>query len=54
MMSVGLHARIAGHPGRLAGLRRFLDHIQGRPDVWLCRRSDLASHWRAHMPPPAP
>jgi len=54
MMSVGLHARIAGHPGRLAGLRRFLDHIQGCPDVWLCRRSDLASHWRAHMPPPAP
>lgn len=54
MMSVGLHARIAGHPGRLAGLRRFLDHIQGRPDVWLCRRSDLASHWRAQMPPPAP
>lgn len=54
MMSVGLHARIAGYPGRLAGLRRFLDHIQGRPDVWLCRRSDLASHWRAHMPPPAP
>ncbi len=54
MMSVGLHARIAGHPGRLVGLRRFLDHIQGRPDVWLCRRSDLASHWRAHMPPPAP
>jgi peptidoglycan/xylan/chitin deacetylase (PgdA/CDA1 family) len=54
MMSVGLHARIAGHPGRLSGLRRFLDHIQGRPDVWLCRRCDLASHWRTHVPPPSP
>ncbi|MBM3808355.1 MAG: chitin deacetylase [Acidimicrobiia bacterium] len=53
MMSVGLHARITGHPGRLVGLRRFLDHVQGHPDVWLCRRRDLALHWRTHVPPPA-
>jgi peptidoglycan/xylan/chitin deacetylase (PgdA/CDA1 family) len=53
MMSVGLHARIAGHPGRLVGLRRFLDHIQGHPDIWLCRRRDLARYWRTHVLPPA-
>ena len=52
MMSVGMHARVLGHPGRLRGLRTFLDYVQGRPDVWICRRGDLASHWRAHVPPP--
>ncbi len=52
MMSVGMHTRVLGHPGRLRGLRAFLDHVQGRPDVWICRRGDLASHWRAHVPPP--
>jgi peptidoglycan/xylan/chitin deacetylase (PgdA/CDA1 family) len=52
MMSVGLHARIIGQPGRLAGLRTFLDHLDGRPDVWICRRGDIAAHWRAHVPPP--
>lgn len=52
MLSVGLHARIIGQPGRLSGLRAFLDHVQGRSDVWLCRRGDIAAHWRAHVPPP--
>jgi putative urate catabolism protein len=50
MMSVGLHCRLVGRPGRIAGLRRFLDHITAHPDVWVCRRVDIARHWRAHHP----
>jgi putative urate catabolism protein len=50
MMSVGLHMRLIGHPGRFAGLQRFLDHVQRRADVWLCRRIDIAQHWRAQHP----
>lgn len=53
MMSVGMHARILGQPPRTRGLRHFLDHVQGRDDVWICRRGDLAAHWRASVPPPA-
>lgn len=52
MMSVGMHARVVGQPGRLGGVRAFLDHVQGRADVWICRRGDIAAHWRAHVPPP--
>jgi len=52
MMSVGMHARILGQPGRARGLRAFLDHVAGRDDVWICRRADLAAHWRALVPPP--
>ena len=52
MMSVGMHARVLGQPGRIGGLRAFLDHIQGHRDVWVCRRGDLAAHFRAHVPPP--
>jgi allantoinase len=48
LMSVGLHCRIAGRPGRLAGLVRFLDHIAGYDDVWVCRKVDVARHWREH------
>lgn len=50
MMSVGLHPRVIGHPGRIAGLVRFLDHIAGRDDVWVTRRADIAAHWRSAMP----
>lgn len=52
MMSVGMHARILGQPGRIGGLRAFLDHIQQRSDVWICRRGDIAAHWRAAVRPP--
>jgi allantoinase len=45
MMSVGLHMRLAGHPGRASGLARFLDYVSSKPDVWICRRADLARHW---------
>jgi peptidoglycan/xylan/chitin deacetylase (PgdA/CDA1 family) len=48
MMSVGLHLRVAGHPGRAAGLARFLDYVQQHERVWLCRREDIARHWYAH------
>jgi peptidoglycan/xylan/chitin deacetylase (PgdA/CDA1 family) len=50
MMSVGLHTRIAGHPGRAAGLARFLDHVATRDAVWVCRRADIARHWIATHP----
>ncbi|HYB43626.1 MAG TPA: allantoinase PuuE [Candidatus Methylomirabilis sp.] len=50
MMSVGLHMRLVGRPGRFAALRRFLDHVQKHPDVWICRRVDIARHWIAHHP----
>jgi allantoinase len=53
MMSVGLHCRLAGRPGRMAGLARFLDHVQAHDRVWVCRRVDIARHWREHHPPQA-
>jgi putative urate catabolism protein len=51
MMSVGLHCRLAGRPGRFAALERFLDHVQNHDKVWICRRVDIARHWRARHPP---
>ena len=50
MMSVGLHCRLAGRPGRAAALARFLDHVQGHHRVWICRRADIARHWMEHHP----
>jgi putative urate catabolism protein len=50
MLSIGLHCRLAGRPGRLAGLMRFLDHIDRHDKVWVCRRVDIARHWRAMHP----
>jgi len=51
MMSVGLHCRLAGRPGRFAALQRFLDHVQKHERVWLTRRIDIARHWHATHPP---
>ena len=51
MMSVGLHCRIIGKPGRTAALRKFLTYISDKPDVWVCRRIDIANHWHAHHRP---
>jgi len=48
MMSVGLHCRLVGRPGRAASLARFLDYVQQHDGVWLCRRIDIANHWRQH------
>ncbi len=51
MMSVGLHCRLVGRPGRAAALARFLDYVQGHESVWLCRRIDIARHWHSCHPP---
>jgi len=50
MMSVGLHCRLVGRPGRAAALARFLDYARRHPAVWFCRRIDIARHWRAEHP----
>lgn len=51
MMSIGLHCRLVGRPGRAAALARFLDYVQGHDRVWICRRIDIAQHWHQHHPP---
>ena len=50
MLSIGLHCRIAGRPGRFAALQRFLDYIQSHGQVWICQRVDIANHWIQHHP----
>ncbi len=50
MMSVGLHCRLIGRPGKLAGLKRFIGYISGFDGVWCPRRIDIARHWAAHHP----
>ena len=45
MLSIGLHCRLAGRPGRFRALQRFLDYVQGHDRVWICRRIDIARHW---------
>jgi peptidoglycan/xylan/chitin deacetylase (PgdA/CDA1 family) len=50
MMSVGLHMRVSGHPGRSVGLERLLDYILAHDGVWICRREEIARHWMAHHP----
>jgi OHCU decarboxylase len=54
MMSVGLHCRLIGRPGRAAALARFLDYVQSHPDAWVARRIDIADHWAATHPYVAP
>jgi peptidoglycan/xylan/chitin deacetylase (PgdA/CDA1 family) len=51
MMSVGLHCRISGRPGRMAALERFLRYARNHEDVWFCRRVDIARHWHEHHKP---
>lgn len=50
MLSVGMHCRLLGRPGRFAGLLRFLDHIERHDRVWVCRRIDIARHWVTQHP----
>lgn len=52
MMSVGLHCRLAGRPGRIAALEAFLDHVASKDDVWITTRAKIAQHWHAKYPPP--
>ncbi len=52
MMSVGMHCRILGKPGRLRGLQKFLDYVQSHDKVWVCRRIDIAEHWKNTFPHP--
>ncbi|WP_078086069.1 allantoinase PuuE [Microbulbifer mangrovi] len=51
MLSVGLHCRIIGRPGRLQGLKRFLQYLREKSGVWVCRREEIARHWHKHHPP---
>jgi len=50
MFSIGLHCRLIGRPGKIAGLIRFLDHAQNRGDVWFATRTQIAAHWAATHP----
>ena len=50
MMSIGMHCRILGRPGRLRGLQRFLDHVEQHDRVWITRRIDIARHWKQQHP----
>ena len=50
MLSIGMHCRLLGRPGRLRGLQLFLDHLEKHQDVWVCRRIDIARHWQQQHP----
>ena len=50
MLSIGMHCRLLGRPGRIVALQRFLDHIARHDRVWVCRRLDIARHWKAAHP----
>ena len=50
MMSIGLHMRICGHPPRAKALMRFIEYIQSKERVWICRREDIARHWIKEHP----
>ena len=50
MMSIGMHCRLLGRPGRMRALQRFLDHVQAHDRVWVARRIDIARHWKATHP----
>jgi allantoinase len=50
MLSIGLHCRLVGRPARFAALRNFVDHVLKHDKVWVCRRVDIARHWRSRFP----
>ena len=51
MMSIGLHCRLVGRPGRIASLEKFIAHLNSHSEVWICRRIDIAKHWhKNHYP----
>ena len=50
MLSIGMHCRLLGRPGRFRALQRFLDYVQGHDKVWICRRVDIARHWAETHP----
>ena len=54
MLSIGMHCRLLGRPGRLRALQQFLDHIEAHDRVWICRRVDIARHWIIRHPFVAP
>jgi OHCU decarboxylase len=54
MLSIGLHCRLVGRPGRIAALARFIDHIRAHSGVWIARRIDIARHWAERHPAPEP
>ncbi|MDR6662680.1 putative urate catabolism protein [Tardiphaga robiniae] len=51
LLSIGLHDRLIGRPGRVGGLIRMLEHMSAHDGVWFCRGIDVAQHWRTHFPP---
>ena len=51
MLSIGMHCRLLGRPGRFRALQRILDYIQSHSQVWVCRRIDIANHWYKNHPP---
>ena len=53
LLSIGLHDRLIGRPGRAAGLIKLLQYMRGHEGVWFCRGIDIARHWRLHFPAPA-
>ncbi len=50
MLSIGMHCRLLGRPGRFRALQRFLDYVQSHDKVWICRRIDIAEHWKKVHP----
>lgn len=52
MMNIGMHCRLLGRPARMKSLQRFLDHVQSHDKVWICRRLDIARHWKGTHPFP--
>ncbi len=50
MLNIGLHCRIIGRPGRIQGLKKFMQYISALPGVWVCKREEIARHWHEHYP----